>query len=135
DHVGSVSFGLKLSMTVEITRVDYQISGNGIPPILGRIDLTTTPTARALVSGIPVGMSYVLDLSAYSTDMKTACMGSTMFNIVEGAAAMANVVLQCRPYSAPPPDAGMDARTDGPKDVAPGSGGSAGTAGAVGTGG
>lgn len=139
---GTVTFALRISSSVEIAAVDYQITGNGITPIPGRIDVSSTMIARATATGIPAGDGYQLDLTAYSTDIKTKCAGSAVFNVIAGTTAQANVVMQCRPYSAPQGtggtsavDGGVDVAPDAARDAAPGTGGMIGTGGSSATGG
>ena len=96
DDVGSVGFALTLPGSgATISTVNYTISGNGITPIMGSIDVSApgTTTATALVSGLPAGM-YTVSMTAMSSDGQN-CTGSTPFTVQAGQTAMANVVLQC----------------------------------------
>src|SRR5215831_4781455 len=96
DDVGSVGLALTLPGSgATINTVNYTITGNGITPIMGTIDVSApgTTTATALVSGLAPGM-YNVAMTAMSSDGQN-CMGSTPFTVVAGQTAMANVVLQC----------------------------------------
>jgi len=119
-HSGSVAFDLKLSSMAEITTVTYRITGNGITPIPGILDVTSSNDARAMVTGIPAGTGYTIKLDAVSLDGKTTCTATATFDVVENQTATANVVLLCKATStlgtggapdggsdASPPDAGM----------------------------
>jgi hypothetical protein len=103
-EVGSVGLAVRLSQDVDLTRVDFEISGNGITPVSGRIDVAN---AAAIPSqfhgGLPAGNGYLVRLTATSTDGRITCVGSAGFDVVPGAATSVNVILQCR---AAPPDAG-----------------------------
>jgi len=96
DDVGSVSLALTLSPGVIVNTVTYTISGNGITPLTGSIDVSMATTATAFVSGVPAGNNYLITMHAVSTDGMTTCDGQTNFNVTAGATAMANVILQCR---------------------------------------
>ena len=98
DDIGSLQLALTLSPGVTINTVRYTISGNGIAPINGNIDvsMSNTANATAFVSGLPVGNNYLVVMSADSTDNMTHCTGQANFNVLLGQTAMANVTLQCR---------------------------------------
>ena len=96
DDIGSITLALTLSPGVTVNTVNYTISGNGIMPINGMIDVSMATTATAFVSGLPAGNGYTVSMTATSTDGLTMCTGSTTFNVQAGVTAMANVVLQCR---------------------------------------
>jgi len=103
DDIGSIQLALTLSPGVIINTVTYTISGNGITPINGSIDVTgsTTANATAFVSGLPVANNYLVTMHADSTDNLTHCDGQANFNVLLNATAMANVTLQCK--GTPPP--------------------------------
>jgi hypothetical protein len=103
DDIGSIQLALTLSPGVTINTVSYQISGNGITPINGTIDVSgsTTTAATAFVSGLPVANNYLVTMTADSTDNLTHCTGQANFNVVVNQTAMANVTLQCK--GTPPP--------------------------------
>src|SRR5262245_17934697 len=66
---GTVSFAIFTSPGVEVRTVSYAISGNGILPRTGIIDVGGAgATVSVLVSGIPAGAGYRVELAATSTD-------------------------------------------------------------------
>jgi hypothetical protein len=95
EDVGSVGLALTLPGGGIINTVNYTISGNGITPIMGMIDVSApgTTQATALVSGLLPGM-YNVAMTATSSDMQS-CTGMAPFTVVAGQTAMANVTLQC----------------------------------------
>jgi hypothetical protein len=95
EDTGTFRFSLKLSSLAEVDSVSYVVSGNGITPINGLIDITGTSTATAVVSGLPAATGYSLSASATSTDGKTKCVGNTTFAIKDGSQTQANLVLEC----------------------------------------
>jgi hypothetical protein len=96
EKVGWVEFDLMLRTSVFINVVAYKITGNGIVPITGKVDVSSSNSARAVVSGIAAGAGYVVELTAVSTDAKTNCLGMATFNVVEAQTAQATIVLQCK---------------------------------------
>jgi cysteine-rich repeat protein len=95
--VGSVSLALRLSSGVNVDKVDYKISGNGITPITGSVTVSDPgATVSILVNGIPAGTGYTVELSAVSTDGKTTCAGSAKFDVIAGKTTAVTVALQCR---------------------------------------
>src|SRR5262249_18734431 len=87
-----------LSLTsggAEFATVLYQITGNGIVPITGTIDVTNETRPTAFVSGIPAGSGYLVTMTAASTDGLVHCTGSTNVTVVASQTAAAVVVLQC----------------------------------------
>ena len=95
DSRGSIALGLKLSTGAEIATVSYRISGNGLIPLTGTIDVSVFSMATTVVSAIPAGKGYLAELSAVSSDTKTTCAGQATFDIVAGQTAEAKVGLQC----------------------------------------
>jgi hypothetical protein len=94
---GSVGLAVKLSPGVNVDKVDYKISGNGITPVTGSI-VVSDPGASVsvLVNGLPAGMGYLVELSAVSSDGKTTCGGSSTFDIVANGSTSVTVALQCK---------------------------------------
>lgn len=93
---GNVTVALVLPGGGLVNTVDYTITGNGVAPIMGMIDVSApgTTQATALVSGLPAGMYTVTMAASASPDQ--SCSGSTPFTVVAGQTAMATVVLQCK---------------------------------------
>jgi hypothetical protein len=96
DDVGSVGLALVLPGGGIVNSVSYTISGNGITPIMGTIDVSApgTTTATALVSGLPEGM-YTVSMSAMGTNPDQTCAGTAPFTVVRNTTASAMVILQC----------------------------------------
>ena len=96
ERAGSVDLALSLSPVATVASVAYQITGNGITPISGSIDVSDpSATISILLSGIPVGTGYLVTLSATSTDGRTTCLGSATFDIVANQTSAATVTLTC----------------------------------------
>ena len=64
DDIGSITLALTLSPGVTVNTVNYTISGNGIMPINGMIDVSMATTATAFVSGLPAGNGYTVSMTA-----------------------------------------------------------------------
>jgi hypothetical protein len=96
DDIGSVGLALVLPGGGIVNTVNYTISGNGITPIMGVIDVSApgTTQATALVSGLNPGM-YTVSMTATGTMPSQTCMGTAPFTVVANQTAMANVILQC----------------------------------------
>ncbi len=93
---GSASMAINLPSGATILRVDYTISGNGITPITGQVNVSGAgSTVSFLVNGIPAGMNYLVKLTAVSTDGATTCTGQANFNVVAGMVSHVTVLLQC----------------------------------------
>ena len=95
ENTGNFRFSLMLSSLAEIDTVSYTVSGNGITPITGMIDVTGTSVASAVVSGLPAAMGYSISATATSTDGKTKCVGNTTFAIMDGSQTQASLILEC----------------------------------------
>jgi hypothetical protein len=95
EDTGAFRFSLKLSSLAEINSVSYTVSGNGIVPISGMIDLTGSNVASAVVSGLPAAMGYSIAATAASTDKKTKCVGNATFAIMDGSETAATLTLEC----------------------------------------
>lgn len=95
--VGTVGLAIKLSNGVNLNKVSYKVTGNGIAPITGDIDTTGQgTTVSVLVQGIPAGMGYLIELTGTSVDGSTVCAGSATFNVEAAKTTAVNVPLQCR---------------------------------------
>jgi hypothetical protein len=95
--VGSVGLAVKLSTGVNVDKVDYKVSGNGITPVTGSIVVSDPgATVSVLVNGLPAGTGYLVELTAVSTDGKTTCGGSSTFDIIANQSSSVTVALQCK---------------------------------------
>lgn len=93
---GSLSLALVLQEGAEVDRVDWQITGNGIDPMTGSIDIPAPSAPIAIdVPGIAPGDGYQIDLSASSDDGNTTCQGPAAFNAAEGEVTEVHVMLRC----------------------------------------
>src|SRR4029077_13906373 len=99
DDIGSVGLALVLPGGGIVNTVNYTISGNGITPIMGMIDVSApgTTQATALVSGLAPGM-YTVTMKATSGGGQM-CTGTSPFTVAAGQTAMANVTLLCSTVS------------------------------------
>jgi hypothetical protein len=76
DATGKVALALVLSPGVVLNSVGYLITGSGVIPYSGRINVSDPGAGISLFIGeIPVGRDYVIELSATSTDGGTTCGG------------------------------------------------------------
>ncbi|MES1205401.1 MAG: hypothetical protein ABUS79_05640 [Pseudomonadota bacterium] len=97
DNVGSIGMAIVLSPGVVINSVTYSITGNGITPITGSVNVAGAgSTVSLLVQGIPAGNGYTLALNGTSVDGLTTCMGTQTFNVVANQTTGVSVTLQCR---------------------------------------
>jgi hypothetical protein len=96
--LGTARLAIMTSPGVNIATVNYTISGNGITPRTGTIAVSNPgATVSVLVSGIPAGMGYIVELTATSTDGNTMCSGTSMpFAVVAGQTTLVSVRLDCR---------------------------------------
>ena len=94
-NVGDFRFSLKLSSLAQIDSVSYTISGNGIAPITGNLDVSGTAVPTALVTGLPAAKDFLLEATATSTDKQTTCKGQTKFGITDGQQTEAMLLLLC----------------------------------------
>jgi cysteine-rich repeat protein len=96
-EVGTVGLALQLSPGVVVDKVDYEITGSGLPAIKGSVPVTDPgATVSLLVSGIPAGTGYKIELGAKSPDGKTSCAGSATFDVVASQTTSVSVKMQCR---------------------------------------
>jgi hypothetical protein len=94
-EIGTVSLSLRLSSGASLAAFEYKITGNGITPKVGTIDVSDGGAASAVVSGIPSGMGYMVEVTAASTDRTTKCSGRATFGIVDGQETQVEVTLAC----------------------------------------
>jgi hypothetical protein len=94
--LGSATMEIGLPGGSTINTVSYTISGNGIPPIMGTVDVSGAgATVSFLITGIPTGTGYDVTLSATSTDGTVTCTGHSTFDVVANTISHVTVVLQC----------------------------------------
>jgi hypothetical protein len=90
EPTGSLSTTLIVAPGIDVTEINYEITGNGVDPITGVIAVTTTPVS-AVIAGIPVGVGYTIKL--FTTDGK--CSGSTVFDVVANQTTAVTINIQC----------------------------------------
>jgi hypothetical protein len=96
ENVGNAKVALTLPNGATVNKVNYTITGNGITPITGSVDVSGVgATVSFLVSGIPQGTNYLVKLDATSTDGSTTCGGQANFNITAKQTTQVTVLLQC----------------------------------------
>ncbi|MBC8134163.1 MAG: hypothetical protein H7X95_14370, partial [Deltaproteobacteria bacterium] len=97
EGVGAVELAIRLSENVNLARVDYRISGNGIDPVMGTIAVNSAAaTASALVGGISPASGYRVEMTAASSDGRTTCAGRGNFDVQVGQSSSVSVLIQCR---------------------------------------
>jgi hypothetical protein len=94
EPVGDVDMQLTLPDGSRISQADYTISGNGITPITGTVNVNNSPAISFQLGGIPSGTNYTVALTATTSDGET-CTGSTTFSVAAGAITAATVPLSC----------------------------------------
>jgi hypothetical protein len=93
---GSASVAITIPGGSTINSVSYTISGNGITPVTGTVNVAAAgSTVSFIVNGLPVGTGYLVRVEATSTDMSTRCVGQASFNVTAGAQTRVTVLLQC----------------------------------------
>jgi hypothetical protein len=96
DATGKVALALVLSPGVVLNSVGYLITGSGVIPYSGRINVSDPGAGISLFIGeIPVGRDYVIELSATSTDGGTTCAGRATFDVAPAATSAVQLTLQC----------------------------------------
>jgi len=104
-QVGSVSMELTVGGDYQFGQVSYDISGNGFHKS-GAIDVSGSTTLSTVISGIPFGNGYTLQLTAQDVDQKlTPCTGEATFDVSSATTVAVPVHLTCREIAAPPPPA------------------------------
>jgi hypothetical protein len=97
---GEIALSLSVANGVVINSVGYQLTGNGIIPLGGMINVSDPGASASLfISSIPAGTGYLIELTARSTDGGTTCEGRASFDVVASATSMVQLLLNC---TAPP---------------------------------
>ena len=92
---GSLTMNLQLPGSVEIDEVAYEVSGNGTVPRSGIINTAGAGSTASFTVSLPVGLGYLVKLSAVSVDGERSCSGSAPFNITVGETTTVSVSLNC----------------------------------------
>jgi hypothetical protein len=87
--------GLELPTDGSVNQVEYSITGNGIEPITGTINVSAPQaTASVEVFGIPPGQGYLFTMAATSTT--GTCQGSSWFDVTVGVSTEIDVFMNCK---------------------------------------
>ncbi len=93
---GSIDYGLQVSPDASVTTATYTISGPNDFASAGTVPVGDSPDVPVVVSHLPVGQGYQLDLHAVASDHVTVCDGSTTFAVVDALATLNLLVhLEC----------------------------------------
>ena len=96
DDEGTLSIHLHLGPGLDIDTFDTVVSGNGMTPATGTIDVSADDaTVHTTIPGLPEGVGYRIELHGVSTDGATTCDGSSSFDIAAGAVTQTTVLLIC----------------------------------------
>ena len=94
--VGAVELGLNIAPGVSIDTVQYSITGNGITPINGAVNVRADgSTVAPIIGGLTEGR-YVAELHTLSNDGRTSCQGNGQFMIRRRVTLRITVILDCR---------------------------------------
>lgn len=94
---GSLELSLELGGGSEIDEIAYTISGNGMEPMPGTIDVSAPgATASVEVFGLPPGTGYLVTMTGTTTNGLFTCSGSTEFGVETGVATEVSVYLNCK---------------------------------------
>ncbi|HXU03322.1 MAG TPA: hypothetical protein VN903_20290 [Polyangia bacterium] len=102
---GRITLQLTLSPELTIDSVDWSISGNGIVPITGTIDVSATNAISVAITGIPADTNpYTATMTAKVRPPSTVtCQGSVPVTVADGETTQADIILQCmRPHTPTP---------------------------------
>lgn len=93
---GSLNLNLDLSGNVALDSVEYSITGNGITPIGGFIDVAGAEGVFFLeVRRMPAGPGFSLSLSARDDNTDTDCAANRSFDVAADAVTTLNIVFKC----------------------------------------
>jgi hypothetical protein len=94
---GSVALTVTVPSDVEVQLVEYEITGNGIMPLAGRIK-TPHPQQQfaRLVTHVPSGTDYPLSVSAKSTDGQKLCAAAATIEVRKQTTTRVHLALPCQ---------------------------------------
>jgi hypothetical protein len=93
---GSVQLSLTLGGGLVITHVNYRITGPGLIPLAGTLDVHGDTAVSPVFGGLPAGGGYAIELRAGSVDGSTSCQGAAGFSVQAGVTTPVRVMFQCR---------------------------------------
>jgi NAD(P)-dependent dehydrogenase (short-subunit alcohol dehydrogenase family) len=95
-HRGSVDLIATLSDGAAAEVLSYRVSGNGIAPIAGSVQVPQPQQQfETLINFIPVGDDYDLDVTAASVDGVFKCQGTTKVSVHQNVTTRVHVALAC----------------------------------------
>jgi hypothetical protein len=101
DPIGTIALAVTASQSVVIDSVSYDVSGNGITPRSGQINVSDPGSQPSVViGGVPAGTGYVVTMGAQSVDGQTSCAGSGVVDVRANETSGITIILQCRGPSA-----------------------------------
>ena len=95
DSVGSMSFALSVGPGITLPSASYTITGPNAFSRTGTINLASSTTLSALISGLPAGMGYLITITSTASDGVTTCGGSASFNVTARQTTLVVVGLDC----------------------------------------
>jgi hypothetical protein len=95
--VGTLKLTAEISGELVIDAVNYRLTGNGMAPREGSVDLSQPGGKLAvLLNGVPAGLGYLVTLEAVTRDGLTTCRGQASVDILAGRISQIHLVLHCR---------------------------------------
>jgi acid phosphatase len=95
DTFGSVGMALLVAPGTTLNSASYQISGPQGFTRSGSIDVSHSSTLSAVISGLPGGTGYSINLTATSAEGGTSCAGSATFTVVPHQTTAVSVHVDC----------------------------------------
>jgi hypothetical protein len=92
--LGSLTTNLTIASGVDITEINYEITGQGFDPLTGTFSVTTNPLTATL-AGIPAGTNRTIKLFT-SPGASASCSGSATFDIKADQTTTVQVLIQCQ---------------------------------------
>jgi hypothetical protein len=93
---GAVRMALVVAPGITLNTISYSITGPAMFNKTGVIDVSQSSTIAGVISPLPPGMGYQLQLSASSVEGDTMCMGSQTFDITAHQTTSVVVHLLCK---------------------------------------
>ncbi len=93
---GSIALSVTVPAKAQVDQLSYVVTGHGIAPIAGSVK-TARPqeTWESLITNVPVGDDYALDVSATSVDKRLACRRATKVSVHRNATTRVHLDLEC----------------------------------------
>jgi hypothetical protein len=96
EEKGDLSVQVTLPATVVFDSLTYQVSGNGIQPIVRNVTIVGSPTTGfAYFSGLPAHPGYDVEVNGTSHDGLTICAASGKANILPEQTTSLSLTLGC----------------------------------------